>query len=307
MALLVHASTGRTFSLSAHVLVGRSSACTVRIKEDLVSGEHARLSWLGERWHLRDLASRNGTFLNGTRLARGAAAELNPGDKIAFGDVQSIFVLEDASAPVALARNLASGDVRKARDGMLALPSEDEPTACIIEREGGQWDLEMGDVLRNAEDGEVLEVGGQAWTLHLPAPDQQTADAQAIATAESSPTLRLRVSRDEEHVEVVFDSPNGKQSLPPRAHHYTLLTLARMRIAAEAQPDLPDAARGWASVDDLCRMLATDEMKLNVEIYRIRRDLAELGIKNAAAAIERRRSSRQVRLALAHVRIETIV
>ena len=306
MALLVHASTGRTFALSAHVLVGRSSACTVRIKEELVSGEHARLSWQGERWHVRDLASRNGTFLNGTRLPRGGMAELRAADILAFGDVASTFVLEDALPPTAVAHCVGSSEIRQARDGMLALPSEDKPSLCAIEREDGTWDIEIAGSVRIAQDGEVLEIDGQTWILHLPAAAQPTGDAQTAAGDEESPTLRFRVSRDEEHVEVLLDAPGGKHSLPPRAHHYTLLTLARMRINADKQLDLPETARGWTSVDEMCRMLAMDEMKLNVEIYRIRRDLAELGLKNAAAIIERRRSSRQIRLALSRVRIETL-
>lgn len=49
--------------------------------------------------------------------------------------------------------------------------------------------------------------------------------------------------------------------------------------------------------------LATDEAHLNVEVYRIRKDFARAGVRDAAAVIERRRSSRQLRLGIARVTI----
>ncbi|WP_437590259.1 FHA domain-containing protein [Sorangium sp. So ce1000] len=293
-------------TLSTHLLVGRSSACTVRIEDARVSGEHARLSWHGERWRVRDLGSRNGTLVNGVALARGGTADLAEGDAVAFGGASLRFVLMDASAPSALARRPGSGEIRQARDGMVVLPSEDEPVACILERDDGTWAVEIEGEVREARDGEILEILGAAWVLHLPVTTAPTADAAGARPDEPASALRFRVSRDEERIEVLVETPNGTRALSPRAHHYTLLTLARARGAAEQVRDLPEPARGWINVDDLCRMLAVDEMRLNVEIYRIRRDFTALGLQNAATLIERRRSSRQVRLALPAVRIEPL-
>jgi hypothetical protein len=53
-------------------------------------------------------------------------------------------------------------------------------------------------------------------------------------------------------------------------------------------------------------MLATDENKMNVDFYRIRQDIGGLGLQNAAAVIERRRGSRQVRQAIRRVVIEPL-
>lgn len=306
MALLLDQQTGRVHALAAHVLIGRSSACTLRIDDARTSGEHARLGWQGERWHVRDLGSRNGTLVNDAALARGGAADLSEGDAVAFGDPSRRFVLTDASAPSALARRPGSGEIRRARDGMVALPSEDEPAACVFEGEDGTWVVEIDGLAREARDGEILEIRGEAWVLHLPTAIAPTVEATGAAPDGQVSSLRFRVSLDEERVEVHVQTPGGVRTLSPRAHHYTLLTLARTRAAAEREGSAPEAARGWITVDELCRMLAVDEMKLNVEIYRIRRDLSALGIQNAAALIERRRSSRQVRLAWSELRIEPL-
>jgi len=305
MALLLDSTTQRLHTLAAHVVVGRSSACSLRIEDGRVSGEHARLGWQGERWQVRDLGSKNGTFVNGDRIPRGATVDLSQGDTIAFGDPAHGFLLDDASPPIALARRPGSGEIRRAEDGMLVLPSDETPAACVFEAPDCTWVVEIDGEARPVEDGEILEVEGEAWILYLPTPMQGTVDAGSEAREGLPSGLRLRVSRDEERVEVICNTQNGTQALSPRAHHYTLLTLARVRLAAEERGDVPEPARGWITVDELCRMLAVDEMRLNVEIFRIRKDFAKLGLPNAAAAIERRRSSRQVRLSYAEVRIES--
>lgn len=108
--------------------------------------------------------------------------------------------------------------------------------------------------------------------------------------------IKLLVTRDEEHVELWVDGPCNTRILPSRAHSYTLLTLARLRTRDRAEGRLPAAARGWRSVADLCRMLAITQSRLNVDVYRIRRDLATLGITDATKVIERRRERRLLRI-----------
>jgi hypothetical protein len=93
--------------------------------------------------------------------------------------------------------------------------------------------------------------------------------------------------------------------MPPRAHYYLLLTLARARASAEKEAALLPHERGWTSVDELTRMLGVEEIKLNVEVYRVRRDLAELGVVDAASIIERRRGLRTLRLGTPRATIVT--
>lgn len=82
-------------------------------------------------------SSRNGTLVNSVALARGGTADLTEGDAVAFGDASLRFILTDGSAPSALARRSGSGEIHRWRDGMVVLPSEDEPAACMREREDG--------------------------------------------------------------------------------------------------------------------------------------------------------------------------
>jgi hypothetical protein len=104
-------------------------------------------------------------------------------------------------------------------------------------------------------------------------------------------------------VEVIVAGRSGPRVLPPRAHHYTLLTLARARLRDEAAPDLAEPQRGWVLVDDLCRSLAMDENRLNVEIFRIRQDFVTVGLADATSVVQRRRGSRLLRLGTARLSI----
>ena len=152
----------------------------------------------------------------------------------------------------------------------------------------------------------MLHIAGQSFVLHLPVAVLQTADAPGAGATLEAVALSLRVSRDEEHVEVAVDGQAGSRVLPPRAHHYTLLTLARARLRDEREPTLAEPQRGWLFVDDLCRSLSMEEGRLNVEIYRIRQDFAALGLGDAASVVERRRGSRQVRLGMSRLAISSM-
>jgi pSer/pThr/pTyr-binding forkhead associated (FHA) protein len=66
--------------------MGRSAYCTLVIDDASVSRVHASLRRLGDRFELTDLGSKNGTFVNGTRLGKEPAA-VGPSDRIEVGDV----------------------------------------------------------------------------------------------------------------------------------------------------------------------------------------------------------------------------
>ncbi|MCK6588433.1 MAG: FHA domain-containing protein [Polyangiaceae bacterium] len=306
MGILVDARTNRALTLPARCLLGRSSACALRIDDARVSGEHARISWSGDRWEVRDLGSRNGTFVNDTKLERGGSSLLSASDRIALGDVSIALSLLDVSPPVAQARQLVTGEIMLARGGILALPSEEAPDVSILQDADGRWIVEEKGAARVVSDGDVIEARGESYALHLPTLIASTVDARDEPPDIRDVTLHFRVSRDEEHVEVTIRRGDEVLVMAPRAHHYTLLTLARARHRDEAEGKLPEPSRGWISVDDLCRMLATDENKMNVDFYRIRQDVGALGLQNAASIIERRRGSRQVRQGIRRVVLETL-
>jgi len=306
MGILVDLRSNHPYTLPARCLLGRSSACSLRIDDARVSGEHARISWRGDGWEVRDLGSRNGTFVNDKKLERGGSALLSASDCVGLGDVTIAMSMLDVSPPVAQARHLMTGSILLAQGDLLVLPSEQDPEISVLQDADGRWIVEERGEARAAADGDVLEVRGESFVLHLPTPIAPTVDARDEPLDLRLLRLRFRVSRDEERVEVTIFRGPEPVVMPPRAHHYTLLTLARARYRDEEEAKLPEPSRGWISVDEICRMLATDENKMNVDFYRIRQDFASLGLQNAAAIIERRRGSRQVRLGNRRGSIESL-
>jgi ABC-type multidrug transport system ATPase subunit len=65
-------------------IVGTAPDCDVRIPDATVSGRHCRLTRKGSVFLLEDLGSRNGTFVNGVRLAKAAPVEIPYGTPVSL-------------------------------------------------------------------------------------------------------------------------------------------------------------------------------------------------------------------------------
>lgn len=277
--------------MPARLLVGRASSCGLRLTDRTVSGEHARLSWTGGHWELRDLGSRNGTFLDGERLEPGQGAVVRSGAKLGFGDQESGWQLTDDGAPSALAVRVSDGSLHLAEDGILALPDGANPEATIYADARGLWVCERQDAPPEpVVDGGVVQVAGEAWRLRLPEALEGTATVDAGMRLDAI-GLRFAVSRNEEHVEVTIRYRGREIPLEPREHGYVLLTLARERQAMAAEPL---AEQGWVDRNRLLKMLAMDANALNVSIYRARGQLGAAGVEGAAGVVEVRRGQRRL-------------
>jgi pSer/pThr/pTyr-binding forkhead associated (FHA) protein len=74
---------------------GRGAECHVRPNSDWVSRQHCLLRVTGDGAFLRDLGSRNGTLINGTRLVEECA--LQHGDQVQIGPLVFEVVLEESA------------------------------------------------------------------------------------------------------------------------------------------------------------------------------------------------------------------
>ena len=66
-------------------VIGRDPSATLRLEEDSVSKQHARLTRRDDGWEIEDLGSSNGTFVNGRRVH--APDTIRPGDLVRLGTV----------------------------------------------------------------------------------------------------------------------------------------------------------------------------------------------------------------------------
>ena len=276
--------------LPARALVGRAPASLLRLADPRVSGEHATVLWNGAEWVLRDLGSRNGTFVNGHRVGVAEEVALRPGSRLGFGSPEARFVLVDGAPPGPVLRDLDSGDLRAPVDGILCVPHEDHPEVVVFDDGRGHWAVELGDERRPAIDGDVLRAGGRSWQLLLAEEVEGTAAVEPGPTIDTI-TLRMRASRDEEHVDAWVLFQGRTIELDPREHLYVLLLLARQRVLDAA---LPPSEQGWVDRDQLLGWLRLAPNRLNVAIHRARGHLARKGVAGAAAIVEVRRGKRRI-------------
>ena len=77
---------GAAFSLDAITSLGRDVNNSIVIEDPFASQEHAILTFRGRDWYVEDLASTNGTYVNGNRVD--GVAPLGFGDELQVGQVR---------------------------------------------------------------------------------------------------------------------------------------------------------------------------------------------------------------------------
>ena len=108
------------------VTVGRGAGCQVVIDDDSVSAQHARLEYDLGGWRITDLASTNGTAIEGIKLAPEVPTPLPYGATVRFGGVKLVF------------REVAEVDVDAARAGWV---EPEKATTLKQERRGFRFPL----------------------------------------------------------------------------------------------------------------------------------------------------------------------
>jgi pSer/pThr/pTyr-binding forkhead associated (FHA) protein len=84
--VVVHDAGGgkpRTVRMSDPLEIGRGDGCAIRLEDHYVSQVHARLYQRDGAWHVEDLGSTNGTFLNEGIVS--SATPVHVGDTVRVG------------------------------------------------------------------------------------------------------------------------------------------------------------------------------------------------------------------------------
>ncbi len=294
MAKLRRLQDGEIRAVPARCLLGRSPTCNFVLQERYASGEHARLSWTGSQWEIRDLGSKNGTFVDGKHIEPGRPVTVGVGVELRFGTTEQGWIFDDASAPGALAVDLVEGRSQSAVGEVLLLPTDDSPEVSVYPAAmGAGWCLEDGEgEVHPVRNQEVVQVAGRAWRLELPVMSDATPMVNLAFTLENI-SLRFEVSQDEERVEPIIILHGKETRLEAREHAYVLLTLARARLE---DAELPNEQRGWRTLAELSKMLRMDQNAINVSIHRARQQLAGTGLEGAAGVVEVSRGKRRLGL-----------
>jgi hypothetical protein len=130
----------RTLAADEILLVGRAPGSGLRLEHPSVSRRHAEVQAGSDHWPLRDLGSKNGTFVDGARIETMA---LERACWLRFGDVHCEFALVDPAQAEALATRERT---RRAQSQVLA-------------RQFGERPRPVGALLDDLLDG-VLQLSG---------------------------------------------------------------------------------------------------------------------------------------------------
>lgn len=87
------------YEINEFMALGRDDENPLRLQDPFVSARHARIELRAQGYFLRDLRSRNGTFLNGNPIIE---AQLFCGDRIRIGQTEFLFTSQRESDPADL-------------------------------------------------------------------------------------------------------------------------------------------------------------------------------------------------------------
>lgn len=90
-----HAAITRSLLPGERLRIGRAEDCELLLEHPSISRVHAELAESGGRWHLTDLSSKNGSFVEGGRTV---STPVDASCWLRFGDVHCEFALLDSAA-----------------------------------------------------------------------------------------------------------------------------------------------------------------------------------------------------------------
>ena len=124
---------------AANFTLGRGDDVELQVPDKGVSRRHAEVFRLGELHFVRDLGSRNGTFLDDARVAGGEASPLASGSRLRFGRESPAWDVASVDAPALMAVQIETGASRTAEGGYLVLPDGETAEYCIYQDPQDAW------------------------------------------------------------------------------------------------------------------------------------------------------------------------
>ncbi|MEQ9616532.1 MAG: SpoIIE family protein phosphatase [Phycisphaerales bacterium] len=129
------------------VVLGRHERCDVRLDVAAVSRQHAEVRSVGGRWHVVDLDSRHGTYLNNARVER-RPVPLEHGDRLEIGPVAFRVVSSVAEPETRRASTIIT--TIEGADGAEQAPSASMPVSSTI----SVAPANLRDILRTLRDAD---------------------------------------------------------------------------------------------------------------------------------------------------------
>jgi hypothetical protein len=287
-------------------VIGRSGACDYVIDRTTVSREHAAVWVQGDKVHVRDLRSRNGTFVNEERVD---AATLADGDLLRLGTEirfrvrvradggrpleQHRLALEDVDAGIRFLLDAQPVRIGSAYDADVRVAGEPVAAIVVAPRPGEAWLGKDDDTVELAR-GATFEVGGRTFRIV-----ELEADPGATASATAMPwPYVIDAQFDGDRVRaVVHDAGGGRRHELAGTNRAVLMYLLARQWARDAADELDPEERGWSEDEDLAVGVWGRDGRgrsLKVLVCRLRSELREAGFD--PWFIEKRRGGLRIRV-----------
>jgi len=171
-------------------ILGKSPSAYIFIDNPYVSRRHAQILRQGERFEIRDLGSKNGTFVNGVRLG-GESHRLRGGDEIELARGQVALRFQQWGSTVTLSSS--SPDRVHTRDVMVDIKSREVwVQGSKLEPPLTRKDFDILSLLyeRNGEACSKDEIAARGW------PERTGGDVADQDIEQYIRRLRLRIESD---------------------------------------------------------------------------------------------------------------
>ncbi|MCP3696012.1 MAG: FHA domain-containing protein [Planctomycetaceae bacterium] len=167
----------------AKFLVGRGEECHLRPKSPAISRHHCAILTANGQVAVKDLGSKNGTFVNEQRIE--GIQTVNSGDIVAFGPLTFEIVIDHTLGGVKRpkVRDIADVAERTQKESL----AENDIASWLEEgnvtAEGGRMDdtstrhfKVTNEMLASSQDDEDIDDSGDTTIMSVPALDETTAD-----------------------------------------------------------------------------------------------------------------------------------
>ncbi len=205
LKVLRGASVGKEIGVKTlKFVIGRAEECSLRVNSDAISRQHCVIIFDGHEVRIRDLGSRNGTFVNGERLE--APRRLVMGDQLRVGPMEflvtyalvpqsSAGVVSESRSPLSAEQDMAgliSDWLTEAEDTDRRVDSAEIETRAIRMDDTGRIPVAPANSRKAAADAPPVVAGGHDSTDSQGSSDSQgttegTENAPAAAFGKKTP------------------------------------------------------------------------------------------------------------------------
>jgi predicted component of type VI protein secretion system len=145
LRVLVGKSAGKELAIPvSHFLIGRAKDCHMRPKSDSISRNHCAILTSDDKVVVRDLNSRNGTFVNSERIE--GDCELKAGDRLKVGKLEFEVRIKGAAKATKKKEATSEPSEGKPKEAAAAKPNSDSGS---IDFDVSEW-LDEADALDKA-------------------------------------------------------------------------------------------------------------------------------------------------------------